>query len=190
VTDDERHEDESEATDSSSGDSRDATQSAHDVTSPADRLKRWSDPESRWGNPEKDLPNIPRVAIPGQESDESLESEFDDDAPEFTVDIDPEQSRLFWASVVLANIGLAGISLGPMLIYFRGQMLVGAGVTLVGVASLARVYTMYQEYKTHEWSGDDEDASESTDDRDADAEETTDAVDRTTDPDSSAERNR
>lgn len=198
MTNDERHEDESGTADSSSGGGRDASQSAHDVTSPADRVKRWSDPESRWGNPEKDLPNIPYVDVPGQEDDESLKSEFSDDAPEFTVDIDPEQSRLFWASVVLANVGLAAISIGPMLIYFRGQLLVGGGVTLLGMASLARVYTMYQEYETRDWSTDDEDTSSDDggastadgDGHDTADDDTATGVDTSSGFDSSAERNR
>ncbi|WP_411965746.1 hypothetical protein [Haloferax sp. YSMS24] len=169
MTDDERRRGDTEATESSS----DATEpqhgarSADDVASPSDRVERWADPESRWGNPEKDLPNIPRVDIPGESGDESLQSEFSDDAPEFTADVDPEQTRLFWGAVVLANVGIAGVSLGVMLIYFRGQTLVGLGAVLLGIGALSRVYAIYREYNTTDWSADD-DTSDQTADTDTD----------------------
>ncbi|KTG21921.1 DUF7322 domain-containing protein [Haloferax profundi] len=165
MTDDERRGDESETTEPSPGREQDTERSAHDVASPADRVKRWSHPESRWGNPEKDLPNIPRVDIPGEDPDSGLVSDFsDDDVSGFAADVDPEVSRLFWASVVLANIGLAGLALGPMLVYFRGQVLIGGGVTLLGIGALVRVYYMYKEYEETDWSSDDEDAKASSDD--------------------------
>ncbi|KAB1189070.1 MULTISPECIES: hypothetical protein [Haloferax] len=164
MTNDERREDELETSDSSSGSTQNAERPAHDVASGTDRVKRWADPESRWGNPERDLPKIPRVKVPGQEGDGSLKSEFSDDAPDLSADIDPELSRLFWASVLLANVGVAGITLGPMLVYFRGQLLIGAGVTALGIGALVRVYSMYQEYKATDWSSDDDEEAESTDD--------------------------
>ncbi|ELZ86526.1 hypothetical protein C453_06481 [Haloferax elongans ATCC BAA-1513] len=114
-----------------------------------DPEKRWGDPEKRWGNPEVDLPNVPRVDIPGEDSDS-------DDDPEFTADINPEQSRMFWASVILANVGVAGITVGPMLIYFQGETLVGGGATLLGVLALTRVYSLYREYQAHDWSSDED----------------------------------
>ncbi|SEK45157.1 DUF7322 domain-containing protein [Haloferax larsenii] len=114
-----------------------------------DPEERWGDPEKRWGNPETDLPNVPHVDIPGEDANS-------DDAPEFTADINPEQSRLFWASVILANVGVAGITVGPMLIYFRGETLVGGGATLLGVLALTRVYSLYREYQAHDWSSDED----------------------------------
>ncbi|KAB1192097.1 hypothetical protein GJR96_01035 [Haloferax sp. MBLA0076] len=165
MTDDERRGDESETTDSSPEREQNAERSAHDVASPTDRVKRWSDPESRWGNPENDLPNIPHVSVPGEDPDSGLVGDFrDDDVSGFSADVDPEVSRIFWASVVLANIGLAGLALGPMLVYFRGQVLIGGGVTLLGIGALVRVYYMYQEYKETDWASDDEDSNASSDD--------------------------
>ncbi|WP_396610322.1 hypothetical protein ACH9L7_08670 [Haloferax sp. S1W] len=149
MTDDERRDDVRESVESSSTGNRSTNSSEDDGPSRTDPVSRWGDPEARWGDPEKDLPNIPRVDIPGEDAGT-------DGAPEFKADVDPEQARMFWASVILANVGLAGISLGPMLIYFRGQMLVGGGVTLLGVVALARMYTMYREYQSRDWSSDDE----------------------------------
>ncbi|WP_191967069.1 MULTISPECIES: hypothetical protein [Haloferax] len=160
MTDDERREDDTETTESSPESSHPSERPAHDVASRVDPVKRWGDPETRWGNPEVDLPNVPRVDIPGQSGDESLKEEFSDDAQEFTADVDPEQSRLFWASVILTNIGVAAVALGPMLIYFRGQTLIGLGVTLLGVAALARVYKTYREYQQRDWSDDENDGDD------------------------------
>lgn len=166
MTDDERRETDDREETESSPDRTDAPP-ADDAVSRVDPETRWGDPERRWGNPEKDLPNIPRVRIPGQDADESLQSEFSDDATEFTADVDPEQTRLFWGAVVLANVGIAGVSLGAMLVYFRGQTLVGLGAILLGVGALSRVYAIYREYSTTDWSsaGDDDDDKTNTDER-------------------------
>ncbi|WP_410765320.1 hypothetical protein [Haloferax sp. DFSO60] len=114
-----------------------------DFISGIDPESRWENAESRWGNPEYDLPNVPSVRIPSTEPDP--------EENEFSADVDPDQMKLFWGSVFLANVALAGLSLGPMLIYFRNQWLIGGGALVLGIASLARVYTMYREYKSTDW---------------------------------------
>jgi len=107
-------------------------------------------PEKRWGDPEHDLPNVPEAPRGGE--------------------IDEEVQRTFWASVVFANVALGGISLGLMLIYFRGQWTVGLGALGVGVFALARTYLYYRQF-TRERSDDGEadgasdDAAESGSDR-------------------------
>ncbi|MFC7204259.1 hypothetical protein ACFQJC_12100 [Haloferax namakaokahaiae] len=114
-----------------------------DFVSEIDPETRWEDAESRWGNPEYDLPNIPSVRIP------SIEPNPEED--EFSADVAPEQMKLFWGSVFLANVALAGLSLGPMLIYFRDEWLFGGGALALGIVSLARLYTMYREYESTDW---------------------------------------
>lgn len=86
------------------------------------------DPESQWGDPERDLPSIP-------------------DTPEPRVaesDVDPEFAMRWWRSVFLANVAVAGLTIGPMLIYFRGMWTVGGGAILLGAVALFRTYQQYR----------------------------------------------
>ena len=107
-------------------------------------------PESRWGDPERDLPRIPEVATPdpGESS------------------ADPELLKLFWASVVAANVALFGLALGPMLIFFRGDWLLGGASVAVGAFALYRTYTYYRRVRARRDDGgdapdgDDEDGAE------------------------------
>ncbi|POG57391.1 DUF7322 domain-containing protein [Haloferax marisrubri] len=155
----------------------DAERPSSDMASKIDPEKRWGDPEARWdpetrwGNPEKELPTIPRVRIPGEDADDGDDDPDGDgdDAPEFSPDVNPEVARLFWASVVLANVGLAGITVGPMLVYFRGDTLLGGGLFLFGAVVLVRVYSIYREFKRGEWrDGEDSDESDDGDEDDGD----------------------
>ncbi|WP_148413112.1 hypothetical protein [Haloferax sp. KTX1] len=168
MTDDERREG-TPSTDATDGDD-DAERPSEDTASTFDPKKRrgdrrahWADPESRWGDPERDLPTIPRVRIPGE--DASTGDGFDD-APEFSADVNPTVARLFWASVVLANVGLAGVTIGPMLVYFRGETLLGGGIFLFGAVALVRVYSIYREFKRGTWKDDESDGDESDDPND------------------------
>ena len=97
------------------------------------------DPESRWGNPEHDLPRIPEVATPDSEETSA----------------DPELLRLFWASVVAANVALLGLSLGPMLVFFRGDWMLGAASVAVGAFALYRTHSYYHRVRARRGDGDD-----------------------------------
>lgn len=101
-----------------------------------------TDPEDRWGDPESDLVNVPSV---GGEDDGDDGDRGDDEQP---VEIDSELASTFWAVVVLVNVGVAGVSLGAMFAYFRGNYLLGGGAAVVGVLALVRAYYSYQGYKT------------------------------------------
>jgi hypothetical protein len=91
---------------------------------------REENPEDRWGNPEDDLVSVPSVDTPDAESGEDVSA-------------DPELAKAFWVSVFFANVALGGISIGLMLIAFRGRWAVGGGAVLVGLFSLIRMYTYY-----------------------------------------------
>lgn len=49
-----------------------------------------------------------------------------------TEDVPDGLFRAFWASVLLLNVALAGLSIGAMLIYFQGDYETGTLVLLVG----------------------------------------------------------
>lgn len=90
-------------------------------------------PEDQWGNPERDLvqvPKAPKVSTP---------SVSENDVPE-------DVARSFWAAVIFANIGLFGVSLGLMLIGFRGQWLWGGGAFVIGALALLRTYLEYRSF--------------------------------------------
>ncbi|MFK5603197.1 DUF7322 domain-containing protein [Haloferax volcanii] len=197
MTDDERRE--GTATDAADEDD-DAERPSADMASKIDPETRWGDPEARWdpetrwGNPEKDLPTIPRVRIPGEDAGAAADGDDPDgegdDAPEFSPDVNPEAARLFWASVVLANVGLAGLTVGPMLVYFRGDTLLGGGLFLFGAVVLVRVYSIYREFKRGEWRDDDGDDSDGDDADDGDSAESDDASGTDDEREDAPERNR
>ena len=95
-------------------------------------------PESRWGDPERDLPSVPEVAMPDSEETSA----------------DPELVRLFWASVVAANVALLGLALGPMLVFFRNDWGLGAASVAVGAFALYRTYTYYRRVRARRSAGD------------------------------------
>ena len=65
-------------------------------------------------------------------------------------DIDDELLRGFYAAVVLANVGLFGLSLGAMVAYFRGQLLLGGVAMLVGASALLRTYQLVEKHGGNE----------------------------------------
>jgi hypothetical protein len=96
------------------------------------------DPEARWGAPEEDLVSVPAVDIPGEDADEEGAG----------LEIDGDLAKLFWVTVVYANVALAGISIGLLLVAFRGQWGWGGGAVGVGLFALYRTYDLYRTYQT------------------------------------------
>ena len=77
------------------------------------------------------------------------------------VDASPELLRAFWAAVLFANVGLLGVSLGPMLIFLDGRTDLGLSVFLVGVVGLLFCYRQYHGYMNRDDRDDtDEDDTE------------------------------
>ena len=94
------------------------------------------------------------------------------------VDASPELLKAFWSAVLFANVGLLGVSLGPMLAYFEGRTEVGLAVFLIGVLGLVFAYRRYHGYMNRDErdgeggdaeDGHDGDTGDGTDDRDADS---------------------
>ncbi|WP_299332007.1 DUF7322 domain-containing protein [Haloplanus sp.] len=103
------------------------------------------EPESRWGNPEDDLPRVPTP-----DTDET--------------DVDPEVLETFWRSVLLANVAVLGVALGPMLVYFRGQWRFGLAAVAVGAIAGLRVYQHYRAFTSRHAGDTASDGPEDTDD--------------------------
>jgi hypothetical protein len=103
------------------------------------------DPESRWDDPEDDLVSIPNV------------EEVDPGSEGAGIEADGEIARFFWVSVIYANVALGGISVGVLLVAFRGQVTVGGIAVAVGLLALYRTYDIYQRYQNEVVDSEDSD---------------------------------
>lgn len=92
----------------------------------------WPDEPAEF-DPQSLGPDIPEVAQSNGSGDATADS---------------ETLQMFYAAVLFANVGLLGISLGPMLWYFRGLTETGAGLTLVGFVALGMTYRQYRLFRT------------------------------------------
>ncbi|UIP00833.1 hypothetical protein Hbl1158_05610 [Halobaculum sp. CBA1158] len=92
--------------------------------------------------------------------------------------VDPEIQRHFVAAVLYANVALFGVSLGPMLIWFRGDWRWGGIATAVGVLAGIRVYQTVRAFERRDSFGD-ADGSESAEDAGRDIDGVGDADDPT-----------
>ena len=59
---------------------------------------------------------------------------------------DSEVTSLFWKLVVVFNVALLALSVGPMLAYFEGRVDLGIRVTLVGVVAFAYGFFRYRRF--------------------------------------------
>jgi hypothetical protein len=96
------------------------------------------DPEDRWPDPERELPSVPEAPSVGVDIPRV-------GTPESEVDAGTQQA--FWTAVVLANVGVAGATIGPLVAYFRGELLVGAGAFALGALALGRTYLTVREFR-------------------------------------------
>ena len=120
------------------------------------------DPEARWGNPEEDLVSVPEQRIPEVENPA-------DRLPDPS-EVDPAIQSSFWTAVVYANVALLGVSLGLMLVGFRGDWRWGGAAITVGLLAGVRLYQTYRAFRDREDDGAGENASA---DGDADVTEDT-----------------
>lgn len=72
-----------------------------------------------------------------------------------------EVTSLFWKLVVVFNIALLALSVGPMLAYFEGRVDLGIRITLVGAIAFAYGVFRYRRFVNERDSVTDEEAGES-----------------------------
>lgn len=83
-------------------------------------------------NPEAEYaPDVPSVSIPDTTD----------------ADVSPELFTAFWGVVLSANVGLFAVSLGLMLVYFRGQWRLGGTAVALGVGTFVYGYFKYRRYQ-------------------------------------------
>lgn len=82
-----------------------------------------------------------------------------------TADIDDEVFKAFWGSVVFLNVALAALSIGTMLVYFRGDWAMGGPALLIGAVAAVFTVRFYLGGKHHLRQKDEQ--SEGTEDTDS-----------------------
>ena len=90
----------------------------------------------------------------GANEDDDLESgmlEQRDRVAEISAD--SETATAFWGAVIYLNVGLLLITLGPMLLFFRGRTQIGPLLMVLGGFALYRAYAVYQEYTAPDEGG-------------------------------------
>ena len=95
-----------------------------------------SNPESAVDVPEVDLPRVDAPAVRNPA----------DDLPDFS-SVDSAVSGPFLIAVVYANVALLGVSLGLMLVGFRGEWGWGGAAVVVGLFAAVRVYQTYRGFE-------------------------------------------
>ena len=88
-------------------------------------------PEDAEPKPPDLGPEVPSVDVPGP--DEGLTESL---TPES--DVDPETHRTFWRLVVVIDVALLALTVGPMLIYFEGDW--RRGLAMVSLGLLVSAY--------------------------------------------------
>jgi len=68
--------------------------------------------------------------------------------------VDPAIRRSFLSGVVYANVALLGVSLGLMLVGFRGDWRAGGAAVVIGVLAGVRVYQTVRAFKQRDRDGD------------------------------------
>jgi len=108
------------------------------------------DPESRWSDPEDDLVSVPSV------------EDLDPGSEGAGIEVDGEIAKFFWISVIYANVALGGISVGLLVIGFRGQLVVSGIAIAVGLLALYRTYDVYRRYQERVVESEDGDDTDRT----------------------------
>jgi len=123
----------------------------------ADGPELWEEPEDPWPDePEEFDPHSLGPEIPSAP-----------DPATGDVEVPPDLMKAFWAAVIFANVGLLGVALGPMLVYFEGMTDLGLSVFLVGVLALVFAYRRYHGYVNREDPGTDDGRHDGRDGDDA-----------------------
>lgn len=96
-----------------------------------------------------DAPSVPDPDHPGEDlaPDVPTASDLDPSA------VDPATARMFWWLVVVFNVALFGLSVGPMIGFFRGNWDLALQVFLVGVLAFGYGVIKYYRFRRDDDSG-------------------------------------
>lgn len=94
------------------------------------------DPESDLPDYEEQLTSVPEAPA----APDPTENLPDGDVPNYV-------REYFWRTVLAVDYAIAAVSIGPMLIYFRGDLRLGAAVTTTGVLAFVYSYYLYRAFQ-------------------------------------------
>jgi hypothetical protein len=77
-------------------------------------------------------PAVPEVDIP--------------DTTKPSTEVPDDLARTFWKLVAVFNLALFALALGPMLVFFRGELVNGAAVFVLGAGCFVYGYARYRRY--------------------------------------------
>ena len=105
----------------------------------AEEREFWEESEDPW--PDEPEEFDPHSLGPGIPEAPSLSDPASGD-----VELSADLVKAFWAAVLFTNVGLLGVALGPMLVFFEGRTDVGGAAFLIGVLALVFAYRRYRGY--------------------------------------------
>lgn len=73
------------------------------------------------------------------------EAEYAPDIPDESA-ASPELQRTFWVTVAVANLAVLGVSVGLLLVGFRGNVTYGGGALAVGLVATAYAVARYRSF--------------------------------------------
>jgi hypothetical protein len=116
-----------------------------------------SDPEPPSIGPDIPEVDVPEVEIPGS-----------DDAADVG-DVDVDTAKGFWRLVLIFDVALLALALGPMFVYFQGDLRRGGMLVVFGVVVFLYGVARYREFRAE--GGNRENRDDAAED-DGDVEET------------------
>lgn len=110
--------------------------------------------DERWPN-EPDEPGEPEELDPLEEIGPDVPEVEVPQAPDPSEnDVSSDLVRDFWKLVAIFNVALLALSLGPMLAFFRGEIVNGSAVFALGAGFFIYGYQRYRRVKTRHRSTD------------------------------------
>lgn len=95
------------------------------------------DPEADLPDYEADLTSVPEAPAPP----DPTESLGDVDVPDYV-------REYFWRTLLAVDYAVAAVCIGPMLVYFEGDVQLGAAVTATGLLAFAWAYYLYRAFRS------------------------------------------
>lgn len=114
-----------------------------------------ADDEGSSDEPENGRFDDPADRFPGEPE------EFDPDSlgpdvpepPDPVGTADPEAASTFWKLVVVFDVAIFALSLGPMFVFFRGQVELGLQIFAVGLFAFGYGVVRYQRFRVEDNEG-------------------------------------
>lgn len=103
----------------------------------------------RYGGPDHDF-SLPTEESPADRPGPAPPSP---PSPPSGAEADPEITGLFWRLVLVFNVAIAALALGPMLVYFRGAWDQGLQITFLGAVTFAYGVVRYYRFRATQDDG-------------------------------------